>query len=198
MVDRAVHSLSPKKAGDWAVTMINNHRKRKGDLFFSDLVTEKDASAWAFQIIGHLHSEPDHKFAHDINKLPLLCLKMPTRSERGHEKSRHEKLMGGDQCSKRPPGEDEKIQTDKDNKDEKIQTDKDDKNNDADEESEENSGSREEERIEKSQIVFDFDSDKLIDQSFHCCLRSQQSKLLESVLTFLLVSDCPLVQIPTQ
>jgi hypothetical protein len=54
-----VCSLCPEKVRDWAVTTIHDHRKRRGDLFFSGLVTEKDASAWAFQIIGHLHSEPD-------------------------------------------------------------------------------------------------------------------------------------------
>jgi hypothetical protein len=144
----AVHSLCPEKVRDWAVTTIHDHRKRRGDHFFSGLVTEKDASAWAFKIIGHLHSKPDHKFAHDVSKLPLLCLKSQTKFEIGCEKSGQEKLMGGGQCFERPPTLEG----------EKVEPDKNDEKNDADEESKVESDN-EEEHSEKSPLVINFNSD---------------------------------------
>jgi hypothetical protein len=143
----AVHSLDPEKTRDWAVRMIHKHRQRKGDLFFSGLVTEKDAAAWAFQIIGHLYYKPDHKFAHDLTKLPLLYLKQPTKNEGACEISRHEKLMCGDQYSERPQKEDEKFETAKD-----------DKSDDPTGELKKNFNS-DEEHSKKPPLVFDFNSD---------------------------------------
>ena len=145
----AVYSLYPEKVRDWAFTTIHGFRKRKGDLFFSDLVTEKDASAWAFRIIGHLYSKPDHKFGHDINKLPLLHLKMPTKAESGYEKSRHTKLMGVGQYSERPSTAEG----------EKVEPDKNDEKDDADEESKGVESDDEEEHSEKSPLIINFDSD---------------------------------------
>ena len=145
----AVCSLYPEKVRDWAVTTVHGFRKRKGDLFFSDLVTEKDASAWAFRIIGHLYSKPDHKFGHDINKLPLLYLKMPTKAESGYEKSRHTKLMGVGQYSERPSTAEG----------EKVEPDKNDEKDDADEESKAVESDDEEKHSEKSPLVINFNSD---------------------------------------
>jgi hypothetical protein len=145
----AVYLLHPEKVRDWALTKIHKCRSRKGDLFFSDLVTEKDASLWAFQVIGHLYSKPDHRFPHDINKLPLLYLKMPTKADEGYEKLRHEKLMGGGQYSERPSTAEG----------EKVEPDKNDEKDNANDESKGVESDDEEEHSVKSPLVINFDSD---------------------------------------
>jgi hypothetical protein len=144
----AVYLLYPEKVRDWAVTTIHHNRKRKGDLFFTDLVTEKDASAWAFRVVGHLYSKPDRKFAHS-DKLPLLYLRSPTKYEIGYEKSRHEKLMGEGEYSEKPADEDEKNEGDNDNESDYKKG----------KEAEEVSGSEVESSL-KLQPVLHFDSDK--------------------------------------
>jgi hypothetical protein len=129
------------------VTTIHRYRKRKGDLFFPDLVTEKDAAIWAFRIVGHLYSKPDHKFACS-DKLCLLYFKMPTKFEIGYEKSRHAKLMGEDQYSERPLEGDENHKT----------NEEDEESDDSDKESGEESDTQQE-TSEKMKPVLDFDSE---------------------------------------
>ena len=141
----AIYSFYPEKVRDWAVAIIHQNRKRKGDLFYSNSVTEKDASVWAFRVIGYLYSRPDRKLLHN-NKLPLLYLKAPTKSEMAYEKLRHETLMGRGRYYEKQS-------------DEKIEKNNGNENDDLNEEVEEKS-ENEPDKNEKLQSVLNFDSDR--------------------------------------
>jgi len=88
-----VYSKHPESVRDWSVRTIHNNRSRRGDLFFTGSITEKDASIWAFRVMSHLYCHPD-KSLDDTDKLPLLYLKKGTRVEDQYEKERHQLLKG--------------------------------------------------------------------------------------------------------